>query len=475
MGFGCTGATQSGTAVSLMAMGAMNKYTNFKAAASLFRTKTFTYTPFQTEPMIVTANNPGRFGADIQFQLSSAGDGFAQMLLRVLLPGIKGVDNANNQSFPITNPCNPCADDPAQVCCDEDPEDIETCPDLNTCVGEDGCWASWTNAAGYALIDKVCLVVGHSVEDEQFGETMFMHEELNGYCCKKVGEMAGKFFHPSSLLEFSKQCQIEMYVPLTFHHSLTHANMFPLAAAQWHSVNVHLRTRPLNQMIIRNQRDQSEDGCEVVKCSDKQPITNNDVQLELIAHIVYLDMQERDMLNNATFKMLIKQHQYQTHETNGQSNVRIRLNFNFIVQDIIVAVRRKCHADHNQWFNFCGPNGIDPVVDMQLLLNNQPRNNVLPGKFFRWGMPYWNYNCMPDACLYPFSFATNPSDPSQPTGGINFSRIENADLLLNLDPSLGSENVEILVYANSWNILNFYDGLAGLGFSSAVNTQNRIP
>ena len=46
------------------------------------------------------------------------------------------------------------------------------------------------------------------------------------------------------------------------------------------------------------------------------------------------------------------------------------------------------------------------------------------------------------------------------------SRIDHVDLALQLQDSLGKEQVEILVFARSWNVLRFREGLAGLAYAN---------
>ena len=48
----------------------------------------------------------------------------------------------------------------------------------------------------------------------------------------------------------------------------------------------------------------------------------------------------------------------------------------------------------------------------------------------------------------------------------NMSRIDHVDLALQLQESLGKEQVTVLVFARNWNILRFREGLGGLAYAN---------
>lgn len=475
MTHGCSGSASPGAAVELVAVGRMDQHLTARPEVSLFRTRTYRHGNFAHEFVETTPNGQVVLGGEVQFHLNRTGDGFAQSYIRILLPAIKGVlaESINSQAckgqFPSCNPCDPAGDGQETTCCGDvgvDPDlDCELdndCPDIDTCTGVSGPWASWVNAIGFAMLDQVCLLVGGSVLDEAFSWTMFMWEELCQKPGKQVrGEMVGRFFHAASLIEFSAEPQ-ELFVPLeSFFHMSTTGNMFPLTAAQWHNVMISVRTKRLEDLI----QVSGDDVC-VIKCLDGQPITKTDVTMTLLSNNIYLDVHERDKLSGATFKQLMRQTQAREFHHRGGTDVNLRLSANFAVYDIIFAVRRQAHEECNQWFNFCGKYGKDPVSTFQLKLNNQARTQAFSGRFYRLVQPHSFYNLIPESCIYALSFATAPADPSQPTGSVNMSRIENIEACLQLQSDLSDEQVSILIMARNWNILQFHDGLSGLGFSN---------
>jgi hypothetical protein len=69
-----------------------------------------------------------------------------------------------------------------------------------------------------------------------------------------------------------------------------------------------------------------------------------------------------------------------------------------------------------------------------------------------------------------YSFALKPEE-HQPSGTCNFSRIDTATIVMNLDGAMSMNEVtdntfEVRVYAVNYNILRIMSGMAGLAYSN---------
>ena len=178
---------------------------------------------------------------------------------------------------------------------------------------------------------------------------------------------------------------------------------------------------------------------------------------------MFLDTVERDRYASTSFEVLLQQNQAYTMQT-SQSQISMQLNFNHPVIELIWAVRRQCQEQCNNWFNYSGLNNADPIESAALYLNNQQRFSK-PGPWFRLVMPFERHSSVPDTYVYCYSFALHPEDVS-PSGSCNMSRIDHVDFRLKLQEWLGREQVTVMVFARSWNILRFKEGLAGLAYAS---------
>jgi hypothetical protein len=64
-----------------------------------------------------------------------------------------------------------------------------------------------------------------------------------------------------------------------------------------------------------------------------------------------------------------------------------------------------------------------------------------------------------------YSFALRPEE-HQPSGTCNFSRIDNAQLSLELVDEGFDQGSKIKVFATNYNVLRIMSGMAGLAFSN---------
>ena len=78
--------------------------------------------------------------------------------------------------------------------------------------------------------------------------------------------------------------------------------------------------------------------------------------------------------------------------------------------------------------------------------------------------PYQFNTLIPEACIYCYSFALYPEE-AQPSGSANFSRLESVTLILDLQDGLQSEDVTVIIFSRSLNLVKFRDGVAGVAFS----------
>jgi hypothetical protein len=448
-------------------------------------------------------NTAVAFGSEAQITLNRNGDLIYYMYVVVDLPGIVAVDTTSQAfglggatgQFPIfmDQSCAPCAKNdevpivdylednftdassggkqemlkkakdkwlqdkyksgPALECCDE----VEDCPD-NLCPELNGTWAHWTNDIGQFLIRCARVVIGGSTVDTLFNEFLFMWEELTGKSGRRLTEMVGKRYTRTQLICDSRQRRV-LYVPLPFWFTQHSGTALALASLQFHGVQVHIEFERLEKCIVV-----SGPNVAVRNAATSVALTANDLSACLETTYVYLDNVERDRFATTHYEVLIVQNQaFHMQTTNSQ--VRMQLNFNHPVLELIWAVRRQCHERCNNWFNWSGIDNRDPVEKAALHLNNQSRFSNKPGPWFRLVQPYQHHSNIPDSFCYCYSFALYPEDPS-PSGSCNMSRIDHVDLQLTLQEGLGKEQVTVMVFARNWNVLRFREGLAGLAFAN---------
>jgi len=340
-------------------------------------------------------------------------------------------------------------------CCDE----ADDCPD-NLCPELGNVWAHWVNDIGHWLIREVRIIIGGSTVDSVRNDYLFFWEELAGKAGRRLTEMVGKRYTRTQLVCDSRQKRV-LFVPLPFWFTQHSGQALSLASLQFHGVQLMFEFEKLSRCVVV-----SNPGVVVKNVSSAAPLVNNDLCAHIETTYVFLENAERERFATNSFEVLITQHQsFYMQASNSQ--LRIQLNFNHPVLELIWAVRRGCHERANNWFNFSGVGGLDPVESVELFLNNQSRFSRKPGIYFRTVQPYQHHSNIPDSFIYVFSFALHPEDVA-PSGSCNMSRIDHVELQLTLQPGLtnNKEHCTVIIFARSFNIIRYRDGLAGVAFAN---------
>ena len=389
----------------------------------------------------------------------------------------------------------------------------------------------WTRAIGQALIESANFFIGGQNIDYMKGEFLFIWEELTGQPGKRLIEMTGNYRTLNALQTSSMQPR-RLYVPLPFWFTMNSGLALPLVSLQFHSVAVSIKLRPL-QYLLKFTKTAMDDGYAInlaalgvfnrpyFDANDyaipgspvDQPVTDLQLNIQntdLMAYIeccyVYLDQRERSKFADGAFEQLMVEHQETSTQIDNQistpltvgnsaKRINFELNFNHTIIELFWAARLGQHEGfngqnetgelndlYNEWFNFSGPPQtvtqlpIDPIVRIQLRLNNSVRFGESEGRYFRLVQPWQHHTNIPMEHIYCYSFALQPEDV-QPSGSCNFSRIDNTKFEVTFDrhlfygPSSETANddnssVTFLVYATNWNILRFKFGLGGKRFAN---------
>lgn len=474
MSGGCQGATSSATLTQLVALGAADVYLTKCPTITYFRFRYNKHTNFAMESIEQTFNSPVAFGADAQLTLNRNADLLYYQYVLIDLPGITAcqpqvaVCGIGGNQFPCPpDPCDPCGDGPPPECrcpgivissVQEDDEEFGLVDEIDVCTGLEAPWAHYVNAIGQFLIKKACLVIGGQVNDNLYNDFLFMWEELTGQPGKRLMEMIGKRYTRKQLVDDSKEDR-RLYVPLPWWFTYTSGNALSLVSLQFHGVQIFVCFEELRRCVQVSSCDVL-----VVKCRDCQPLNANDLQARIETLYIYLDIEERDRFATGSFETLQQQHQvFQACFKSCQ--VRMQLNFNHPVIELIWAVRRKCQELVNNHFNYSGKWGKDPIKYVHLRLNNQSRFSGREGRYFRLVQPWQFHTDIPETFIYCYSFALHPEE-AQPSGSANFSRIDVAELVFDLQDALSDEEVTVMVFATSWNVFRYRQGLGGVAFGN---------
>lgn len=492
----------AGSLTQVIAQGALDQYLTQNATFTYWKSRYNKHTLFAIESVSQPFSTVVSFGSEAQVVLNRQGDLIYWTYIRITLPAIQACDaeidkcTGSTAQFPafMDQSCAPCkandeealreyldADDtlsqssqgeraqklasarakwlktkygsaPPLECCDE----VEDCPDAYPELGN--VWCHWVQAIGQYLVKQVKLIIGGSTVDQLTNEWMYIWEEMTGRAGRRLTELIGKRYTRTQLVCDSRR-QRTIFVPLPFWFCLNSGSALSLASLQFHGVSMHVDFARLTDCIVTSS------GNVIVKnAANSCCLTPSDLVAAIETSYVFLDNTERERFATNSFEVLVTQNQSFYYQTNN-SSCRLALNFNHPIISMYWCIRRQCNERTNAWFNFSGIDSLDPLISASLTLNNQSRFGEKGATYLRLVQPLQHHSNIPDSFIYMYSFALSPESES-PSGTCNFSRIDHVELLLTLQSGLGKEQCTVMVFARSFNIIRFREGLAGLAFAN---------
>ena len=309
----------------------------------------------------------------------------------------------------------------------------------------------------------------NSVRDKHYSNWMYIWNQLSLPTGKTTGYgyMTGA---DSTLLAQSPATTL--YVPLEFWFNRNVGLALPLIALQYHEVKINIDFEPAANLLKSGALSASAGfGTDISYAS-------------LWVDYIYLDTDERRRFAQLSHEYLIEQLQFTGAENINSTTTRVKLNFNHPVKELVWAVQQDSvvgAANGNNWTNFTAfPGNVTAATGgflnagasnlvaypTNLQLNGQDRFAVRDGPYFNLVQPYQHHEKVPDnKGINVYSFALKPEE-HQPSGTLNFSRIDTAVLNLST-PLLNSANTgKLYVYAVNYNVLRIMSGMGGLAYSN---------
>jgi hypothetical protein len=426
--------------IQLVAYGAQDIYLTGSPQITFFKVAYRRHTNFAMESIEQTFTGQPDFGKKVTVTVSRNGDLITRAYLQVTLPNVKA--EATGPGF------------------------------------------SWIREIGHFLIKQVDIDIGGQRIDRHYGEWLSIWSSLTLPAGKQVGyhnmighttDLAGSIGTGTSPSQHAasgtaQTPQSMLYIPLIFWFNRHPGLALPLIALQYHDVRLNIEFRSL-------------DECFRGKYSAGSAPSLLDTTLYI--DYIYLDTDERRRFAMAQHEYLIEQLQFTGDESVSGSSSKIKLSFNHPVKELIWVVQssevtntnkevdQKSDTGNNvlDWSNFTtsviAEDGRNPVKQAKLQLNGHDRFSERKGSYFNWVQPYQHHSNVPPTGVNVYSFALNPEE-HQPSGTLNFSRIDNATLQLNLEEDMTSngKSAKVKVFAHNYNVLRIMSGMGGLAYAS---------
>ena len=370
--------------------------------------------------------------------------------------------------------------------------------------------ARWTDDIGHHLIHYCSVSIGGSQIDKHYGDWLQIWSQLTLDESKRAGyndmignryELMGNNGRPvfdakwftdhNATYPYTGHFNIPealIDVPLQFWFCRDPALTIPLVSLPYHDVRIAFDFRPLEHVVIPP-----------VVIADSADVPNIKVSYAAIdalqptvyANYVFLDNAERKRYAQHPQEYLIEQLQYAENPA-PQGQVDINLNFNHPTKELVFVAQKQTYVQHNctdttsntynianqlSNYQFTGYNAVankwalvdgythgmpeygnmsttygNPIEKAELVINGVSRVKETDSIFYNRVQPYMHHSCIPQAAgINVYSFALKP-ESIQPSGTINFSRIDNTTLRLRLKTQIPSAYGYYYGTSNSVNI-----------------------
>jgi hypothetical protein len=319
---------------------------------------------------------------------------------------------------------------------------------------------AWTRHIGHVMIQKVWVDIGGQTIDTHYGDFLTIWNELTETASQQANydDLIGNvstLTTPASSIPATR-----IYVPLRFWFNENPGLYLPLVALQFNPVKINFQLRPANQCYITNDGNAPTSGVPSL------------VGATLNADYIYLDNTERDSVAQNRHEYLITQLQFNGEESVSGTNYQSRLTFNHPCKEIFWVIQYDSNVLNgaNRWSDYTdsatNPSnfyaGADPMASSNLKLNGQDRYTTQQFKYFNGLQPYWHHTKGPATGIYNYAFAQWPEE-IQPSGSLNFSRIDNANLVLNMTQAVAQK---LRVYATNTNVFKVAGGSGAIEWNS---------
>lgn len=314
----------------------------------------------------------------------------------------------------------------------------------------------------FNLIEYVELDIGGQVIDRQYGEFMYLWSQLTyPYDQRnKLGYLMGGYGTASACNSTTGRSEhgSKTYIPLSFWFARNPGAALPLIALQYHEVKINILWNS-DKLVFTSGGDRKPDSA---------PLS----QANLLIDYVYLDVEERRRMAQESHEYLIEQTQFNEDKGITSASVRLDLTFNHPVKELIWVTQASKKRD----CRIAGDSGLDPLVydriidNCSIQINGQDRVPSLPFEYFQKVQPFQHHSGDSLSGVSCYSFAIRPEE-HQPSGTCNFSRIDTAHIVFNVDGTVpignsDADNYNIRTYAINYNVLRVMSGMAGLAYSN---------
>lgn len=320
---------------------------------------------------------------------------------------------------------------------------------------------SWIKSIGNYMIKEVKLKIGGEVISRMSGEYIDIYHKyyfgIGHYNTYSAGVRNIQGHTNTSLT--SPQV---ILVPLPFWFTKDISQALPLVSLQYSTIEIEIDFRPVEDLLFSGA---NKSGLNSLVDLSTLGIT----ECFLYGEYIYLDKDERiDFAKRDNIDYLIEQIQEETFIVEQNTKQKTyKLNFNLPSKELLWFYRSNDYENINRWnlYNHLNSNNrfTEPIINAGISLNGNDRVESRVSQYYRIIVPLYSHNSSNNDLIYFYNFSLD-CDNNQPSGAINFSRID--DTRLNIEWSnAGNNGIKtgtLFVMCVNYNFLKIKKGMAGI-------------
>ena len=317
----------------------------------------------------------------------------------------------------------------------------------------------YTDSIGTAMIDHVDLRIGGQTIERLNGELIHIYNSfwkdsssydalkwLTGTTGKKTGMGVAVTDYTRPGVPSSYPLYINTSLPFYFTQESSLA--IPVSSILYQPIEVQVKLRKFSELFVS-----VFDVPDYIKNTLDGNVLTSLLPTE---YIVLSNSLSNFIKTQRTFYLATQYQLYEDEILNNDSEIAFDVNFINPVKEMFIVVQKQEVIDDNDYYKYCGFNSIG------LTYNESTRfeKSVMTIDYLRSLSAKLHTRCTTNNAI-SYSFSLYPENP-YPTGQVNMSRIQNKRINMNVQ----GEDVlkKIRIYAKSYNILNVYNGIAGMLF-----------
>jgi hypothetical protein len=323
--------------------------------------------------------------------------------------------------------------------------------------------AWFTNYRAVAMLDCGEVRFNNVRVDTVTKESMWVLDETYSTSGARMKNVTGGFDTLDELILASQQTQcLFTNLPFFFYRKYrTYGNALATASAISTPIQVVVSFMPIDLLI-----QVSKPNISVRNFSTNQSPRNEDVQIQVIVELSHVEVALRDLLALAPYTIVYLYTQTLIYTNNTQ---QITLDMKNASKAMWILVRTEAASANNEWFDFAGLAGSQPVVAVTLNFNSIVRFNALStlaSVGIEQDSSWYNTRPLAVAYIWFFAFAFELQDPKF-TGSASFDAYQTVTLRVALQDGLELFPLQLFVVYQAYNLIRFVDSTASAVYAIA--------